>query len=109
MRAQETARKRRAHEGGSGHIKATTVARRHERHERSRRRRRAHGRLATTERIKNLLWAVHARDVSDSYGLKNLLKQFDNDPAVSLKALTTSSEAAGNIRMLSVRDCPMGA
>ncbi|GBP49576.1 Probable RNA-directed DNA polymerase from transposon X-element [Eumeta japonica] len=50
-----------------------------------------------------------ARGVSDSYGLKNLLKQHDNGFAVSSKGLTISSQAAGNIGMLSACDCLMGA
>ncbi|GBP33851.1 hypothetical protein EVAR_20962_1 [Eumeta japonica] len=40
---------------------------------------------------------------------KNLLKQHENRPAVSPKALMSSSKSAGNRGMLSARDCPMGA
>ncbi|GBP14012.1 hypothetical protein EVAR_102700_1 [Eumeta japonica] len=49
-----------------------------------------------------------ARGVYDSHGLKNLLKRHDNGSAVSPKTLTSSSEAAGDIEMLTARDCPMG-
>ncbi|GBP30264.1 hypothetical protein EVAR_94575_1 [Eumeta japonica] len=52
---------------------------------------------------------LSARGVSDPHGLKNLLKQHDNGPAVSSKGLTTSAEAAGNIGVLSAGDCSMSA
>ncbi|GBP47268.1 hypothetical protein EVAR_38032_1 [Eumeta japonica] len=50
-----------------------------------------------------------AQGVSDSHGLKNFVKQHDNGPTVSPKALMSSSEAVGSLKMEMARDCPPGA